>query len=343
MTKRIYISDLHLTTQRSFAQPGAWGWTDAQDIATLATFLRSPTVRGCDEVVLVGDIFDQWLCPIDVAPPSVAEIASAAHNRPVMEALRDLRKVVYVPGNHDMRVTAADVTAAIPGARFMPDGIHEPGLRVEHGHRNCLFNGPDPTNRPYPIGYYLTRLSATGGNRNGKQPHTLQTIIDNPGKVIELLSGQGRLGEVVVGALLRTLGAEPHPVGLDEMILMPDAAPVKVGDVASMFATLYSDWNDGPGHARDAIRNELEPWYSLPWPATEVVILGHTHSKVSDPRTRYLNVGDWCGAAWKYDADGAPTRHFATTEQTPGQVAYALHRWTAGEPRVVWSDKLAVH
>lgn len=335
MTKRIYVGDLHLTAQSSHEGPRAWGRTDHHDVGQLASFLASDLVRAQDELVLVGDTFDQWLCPIDVRPPTVHEIVEAPYNRPVMAALRALAgrnvQVVYIPGNRDMHVTAADVEQAIPGCRFAADGIDEPGLRVEHGHRRCMFNGPDPKARPYPLGYYLTRLSATSGARSGKRPPTLQTILHDLGGAATVIAKPGRLGEAIVDALMTTLDQARAPVRRDEDVLMPaaDDAPVKVGAIGPTYGNLYYDWKERWGDPFGAVERELEPWYGLPWPPEQVVIHGHTHDHVGGNRS-YLNLGEWC----------ARPRYFATTEQTDHHLKYELHHWRETSYTTVKSDTL---
>lgn len=89
MSTVVFVSDLHLQG------PGD---------ATQQDFLRFLFTGRFDELVLVGDLFDLWLCP-DGHLPYAAQ--------PVIEALRSLAvPVTWLGGNHDPRPRAAGIRTA---------------------------------------------------------------------------------------------------------------------------------------------------------------------------------------------------------------------------------------
>lgn len=160
--KRIFISDIHMGDAMSLQGPHPYGWFN-ENIPVLAQFLNdqlnSPAVK---EVTILGDLFDAWVIPVGNAPlASFEAICANPANTPVIDQLKALAaspdiKLSYVPGNHDMSMDAAGITATrqflesqFPGIRFIcnsttPVGCFRVGpLAAEHGDRYCLFNAPD--------------------------------------------------------------------------------------------------------------------------------------------------------------------------------------------------------
>ncbi len=130
-TKKIFISDIHLGDTRSFANTHPYGWF-RNNILHLADFLtemrNDPEVA---EVVILGDLFDEWVIPADADPlTSCAAICDNPANLPVIGALQQLannKKLTYVPGNHDMAWSSTDLAAT---QRFIETRILPPlGLR----------------------------------------------------------------------------------------------------------------------------------------------------------------------------------------------------------------------
>jgi hypothetical protein len=81
--------------------------------------------------VIVGDLLDNWVCPIDMTPPSMSEILKATHNEPIIGALNKVMdagvKAIFLGGNHDQLVTGADLRAVMPRltvAWFVDDRIY---------------------------------------------------------------------------------------------------------------------------------------------------------------------------------------------------------------------------
>ncbi|MRR17331.1 MAG: metallophosphoesterase [Deltaproteobacteria bacterium] len=178
------ISDLHLGDDRSFNK--GYGWLNTNRLL-LEGFLKkvrlSPNIK---ELVIAGDLFDEWVAPMDVDPlngKSQSEFVTsiATSNQDIINALNNiiqdgLIKVTYVPGNHDMLVTPGDIDRIFPGIAQVRDaeglGRYTPPDRqeiiIEHGHRYDFYNAPDPfsnqtiTATPLlPPGFFVSKIAAT--------------------------------------------------------------------------------------------------------------------------------------------------------------------------------------
>jgi UDP-2,3-diacylglucosamine pyrophosphatase LpxH len=190
-TITVVISDLHLGDQRSIND--GYGWT-IKNRAKLVSFLQmlrqQPNVK---ELVIAGDLFDEWVAPMDYdtfngATESGFVDMIVAANGPVFAALNDLISdglimVIYVPGNHDMLTTTADLQRVLPGiteardaqglGAYTPTAL--PELVIEHGHRYDFFNAPDPisnrditrTDSILSPGFFVSRISTTSDLEKG--------------------------------------------------------------------------------------------------------------------------------------------------------------------------------
>jgi len=169
-TKTVVISDIHV----SDGAPYSWFTASCSDrlIAMLDMVVNDPEVG---ELVLLGDIFDLWLYPVDVAPLTVGAILDK--NPQVATALRACvaakSAVYYINGNHDSEATTADLA----DPRLTSDGKQIKVITTdwykqncnskwhfEHGHEADMFNAPDDSDETiggYPLGYFITRLAAT--------------------------------------------------------------------------------------------------------------------------------------------------------------------------------------
>jgi UDP-2,3-diacylglucosamine pyrophosphatase LpxH len=178
-TQIVIISDMHLGADLAYAECN-------QNRGALVEFLNevaeSPTVR---ELVIAGDLLDEWFVPATTATYAgkdqadfVDRIASAnpevfgAFNR-VIEEGRIL--VTYVPGNHDLTITAENVDRILPGIQQSRDEVlglgtrspvDHPEIAIEHGHRYNFFCAPDPLSNAtvapgsiLPPGYFFTRIA----------------------------------------------------------------------------------------------------------------------------------------------------------------------------------------
>jgi UDP-2,3-diacylglucosamine pyrophosphatase LpxH len=315
--KRVFLSDIHMGAGRS---PGAgkwsYDWLGFAQADHLARFLQD--LKGdasVAEVILLGDILDDWVCPVDEVPPTFEEIVGAAHNATLVRALCELAaapevSVVYLPGNHDMGVTEKFVARTFPGMKFGGSGWNNSAFRsgrllAEHGNAHTMFNAPDPLNDPrrrLPLGYFITRVVTTMMHRTGDSSRDLVSWTDD---LLELVGPQ-RVAASVFEALLEEADLED-----DEPIRMLRKSgreyAVVARDVKARYADLYQRWETqvGPGLAFKSLLCEIG---CLDDTAdrlckkgdTNVVVFGHSHEWKLDKDSWfvadriYANCGSWC-------------------------------------------------
>lgn len=181
----ICISDIHLGADLKYSEFDRNGAGNGAALTDFLTKIRqAPNVK---ELVIAGDLLDEWFVPSDVdtfqgkdQADFVARIAAAHKN--VIDAFNNIIKdgkikVTYVPGNHDLLITAADVESIMPGISQARDvkglGTYSPADRpeiaFEHGHRYNYFCAPDPisnraitnTDSILPPGYFFTRVATS--------------------------------------------------------------------------------------------------------------------------------------------------------------------------------------
>jgi UDP-2,3-diacylglucosamine pyrophosphatase LpxH len=276
----------------------AYTWMN-QNIGTAASFLDWLGKRGdIAELVILGDLFDGWLCPMHHAPTrDFMDILKEPRNAPVINALRALcRKdsgiaVSYVPGNHDMLIdnifTPANGFETLNFIRSAPGmGVYKNGgvIFAEHGSRVCLFNAPDTWSHSgshLPEGFFMTTVAAEYAAQSG----TLLDFVDILGGIIKT-GLRGTLPNDFLDAIGRraaTTGSTFLMDGLDGF--SPDPA---YNDVLAYYAKIYEDW----GSRQDIVPSEVAPiddlgtlvlaanWIILtgqPY-SPKILIFGHTHN-----------------------------------------------------------------
>ena len=182
--KRIFISDIHMGDDRSMKtsvqHPYPYGWLQ-KNITILTNFLNKKLqAQDVSQLVILGDVFDQWVIPADLDPlPNIETICSNPANKGILDNLKEFAlrsKLSIVPGNHDMSSCAKNIpiikdfiNTTFPGINFIcgdhqPTGVYREGnLVAEHGNMYCLFNAPDAWTNPnsfLPLGYFISRLVA---------------------------------------------------------------------------------------------------------------------------------------------------------------------------------------
>lgn len=179
-TQIVVISDTHLGADLAYSE-------NNENRQLLADFLDQVRIsRTVKELVIAGDLLDEWFVPATTETFAGGDQADfvgriATVNRDVIAALaRILReggiRVTYVPGNHDLDITAENIAGILPGIRqarddvqglgaYSPEGL--PGIVIEHGHRYNFFCAPDPFSNSsiapgsiLPPGYFFTRIAA---------------------------------------------------------------------------------------------------------------------------------------------------------------------------------------
>lgn len=336
--KRIFISDIHMSDTRALGNEnfvhisGTYTWLDRYGVRRLAQFLQSPEVQGADQLVLVGDIVDTWVHPISVRPPTVSDILNDRVNLPVVVELRMFaatpgKQLIWIPGNHDMATTADDVHRAIGPQVVFGKQLDLPPLRVRHGHEGSLFNAPDPAGRPFPIGYFITRMTATGV-ASGHAPMNLDlwTVLKNSSDVLKALRGSP-ISQCVFDVVMKATGVQ----GRDLCVLPGGAVSCSVDYIRTLYDSLVNDWSARRGDFATAVEAEWDPWYDLPAGRPHINIIGHSHHAMSAQGAAYgayLNTGTWISsestpsyvAAW--EEDGGATQCAQVVHWSNGSVAW---------------------
>jgi len=176
----VVISDLHMGADLSYSELN-------KNLEPLEKFLNKIRISAnVKELVIAGDLLDEWFVPADVntydgkdQSDFVKRIAVTAKG--VVTAFNSIIndgiiKVTYVPGNHDLTLTAANIDLLLPGINqardnelglgtYTPDDF--PQLAIEHGHRYNFFCAPDMLSNQdiapgtiLPPGYFFTRIAA---------------------------------------------------------------------------------------------------------------------------------------------------------------------------------------
>lgn len=267
----VFISDLHMNVDANYS------WL-VDHTADLAQFLDEVNTRGdVAELVILGDLLDDWVSPVKDSPQGFGDILSASNNAGIVAALQAVSRnpnieVTYVTGNHDMlsfeSENKAAIAASFPGLNIVSDA---PGLGAymkddviwaEHGHRYCLFNAPDTWSRPgshLPMGYFISRLAADKAVSTGEvttTPDLLDLFVKSPAErqaYLNRLSGLpaesgevgGALDDAAIIAVFNAIAlwSENWPwdrftmAGLDGYDTNPS-----VEEVAFTYDTIFSGW-----------------------------------------------------------------------------------------------------
>jgi len=176
----VVISDIHLGADLAYAET-------KHNLGPLEKMLneikKSANVK---ELVIAGDLFDEWFVPANIDTYQGKDQADfmnriAIANKGVIGALNSIIKqgnilVTYIPGNHDLTITAENVEKILPGIKQARQGmqglgtyipVDYPKIAIEHGHRYNFFCAPDPISNQQvapgtilPPGYFFTRIAA---------------------------------------------------------------------------------------------------------------------------------------------------------------------------------------
>ncbi|MEI8049357.1 MAG: metallophosphoesterase [Bacteroidota bacterium] len=196
----VILSDLHLGADTSYAECKV-------NLGPLEKLLKqikaAPNVK---ELVIAGDLLDEWFVPATADTYKGKDQADfvkrvATTNKGVFDAVNSIIQegnilVTYVPGNHDLTITAANIESILPGVNQARDAVlglgtyspvDYPKIAIEHGHRYNFFCAPDPFSNQdiapgtiLPPGYFFTRLGALYKIQNFPSPgDTLPVVTEN--------------------------------------------------------------------------------------------------------------------------------------------------------------------
>lgn len=310
-TKRIFISDIHMGDERSMNDPNHYGWF-RDNIPVLAKFLddqlHAPDVK---EVIILGDLFDTWVIPVDKPPLTKFEdIYSNPANKDVIDKLKALAadsdiKLIYVPGNHDMAMDIAGISSTkqfmennFRGIHFICDsavpwGKYTTGtLAAEHGNHYCLFNAPDMWTAPkdtfLPLGYFISRIAAYNVSKTGTEDDSLDVLA----KFFKDFKEDKDSIEAIFEALVQDAGLKQND-NIDLTGVPGYSAPTTMDTVKNHFSKLIQDWKEMKNiKIKDAIQGDaLEDlssaanlaYFNKSGSNTNIVIFGHTHCPYFTP------------------------------------------------------------
>ena len=356
--KRIFISDVHISDIPQIA-PGKYDytWLQEKDAEAFVNFLKYLNARqDIEEVIFIGDLFDNWVVPVNMEPPTIDEIITKrkAKKDPVIQALVSLCKnsnirVVCMPGNHDMELTREVVEKHFNKMVFGGTDAWNAGssvyrssrLRAEHGSAHAMFNAPDPFNNPgarLPLGYYISRVVATKTHNTGHGNRYWWTYVDD---MLEMV-GPERFASCVFEAVL-----EEARLSLDTEISMPKlnnkSVKINAREISDKYANLYDQWKEraGAGIAFKAILAEIGYLDDAADRLckkndTNTVVFGHSHDWVLDKDTWfvenrvYANCGTWC------DSPKKPWTYVEIETLRDDKKRWiSVHEWTGKKPGAI--------
>lgn len=349
--KRLFVSDVHIGAGRQQIDektcPYAWDWLSEDEKLNFISFLDH-LIKECKndykDIVFIGDLFDNWVFPHDMEPPSMTQLINDPCNQGVVESLRKLCsledvQVLYIPGNHDMHATRPVMEASFPGIIYCPEQYIAGRMIAEHGHRYALFNAPPKFSRNImglPLGYFLTRIEATRKARTNSDARNYRTYIDD---ALELL-GQQTLSQCVIEALL-------EEANLDEdtkfTLRKRDNSfhCVSAAEVKETYRNLYDDWPATIVSKPRAVFAELDRLGPIAdrlckHGKRKVCVMGHSHraeidkdSWFCDDRI-YANSGYWCGSRCTFvevDKDEGDKYTVKLGKWSQGQMTYTAEEY----------------
>ena len=222
------ISDVHCGDQRATDGNYSWFNKNADALVSFLDFIQvNPKTK---ELVILGDLFDEWMVPYFVPPfdstmninnskEYFVAIANSTVNKPIFDKLREISTggiidVIYVPGNHDMLITQDVIEEVIPNTIWKSDvtglGKYIPvdKIHMEHGHRYDFFNCPQPLvveEHILPPGYFVTRLYAAG--LSNRQPQNYKEVSSD----FEFITAW----TVALGYTMATFSMNPDTISMD--------------------------------------------------------------------------------------------------------------------------------
>jgi UDP-2,3-diacylglucosamine pyrophosphatase LpxH len=176
----VVISDLHLGADLDYAEC-------KDNLGALKKLLKQiKTASDVKELVIAGDLIDEWFVPATINTYQGKEQADfvqriATTNKGVFDAINSIIQegkilVTYVPGNHDLTIAAANIESILPDINQVRDGqlglgtyspVDYPKIAIEHGNRYNFFCAPNPISNQdiapgtiMPPGYFYTRIAA---------------------------------------------------------------------------------------------------------------------------------------------------------------------------------------
>lgn len=266
----VVISDIHLGVDDVFAE------NSKNKGLTADFFNRASVTSSIDEIVIDGDFLDGWFLPTSYGTiRNYSELYTrvASNNKEIITAIQRCiangKKVVYVPGNHDMTLSHDILASIIPGITQIRDedglGTYRTGYRsevaIEHGHRYNVFCAPDPLsnavvgiNSILPAGYFYTRLATEWVVEGHPTNQIAVPNVDEPSALdVDQMGAYAyyQMWKNVIGqfGVNKTMEDKFLPVGVDgfdDYYSLADVVPtMKDGKIqAKLFPDIQARWNE---------------------------------------------------------------------------------------------------
>ncbi|TFG80724.1 MAG: hypothetical protein E4H23_01445 [Chrysiogenales bacterium] len=310
MSKQIFLSDFHMGPDWPLGSGSyPYEWLKKKNADTCANFINHLAEdQEVDKVVLLGDILDNNVCPIDIRPPTYSNILKAKKNENLMNSLKILsgnKQVFILRGNHDIDYKDSDILAEFPQINILRDNVYEENKLVAlHGNTYWMWCAPDERDankfKPLPIGYFLSRIGATKQTRNGNRKiPILEALVK--GMIQRLKDPQSKnLIEKVITNLLKW-----SKIDINEEVVMPGNIKVTFSEVIENYRKLPAFWKKK--YPKNSDQDYLLAWtvlYFQEWLKKDkkIFIAGHTHEQTIRPDLYldnkkngiYANCGKWC-------------------------------------------------
>jgi len=305
-SKRVFVSDVHLGDDARYADPEKARrprYEPEVDGLRLANFLERQVLATQSDVrdlVLLGDIFDTWVCPFDAEPPTYESIFNSKGNQKLLDVLREIAQtdinLYYVNGNHDYDLTKETIETQIPGLEHIAKYIDEPlKLYAEHGHHYTLFNGSyEDVADGLPIGYYITRFTEHLGKGMKKYVRGWKDLVSYSDEFAGLLAKGDNLFVSILEGLAERVGATS--------VVMPDKE-IPIDQILRAYAPLGEKITPFEAGVQLVSEGDLERHGDriCRTEGYKAVVFGHTHEGKIDKDTFavtdriYVNSGTWVG------------------------------------------------
>ena len=313
-TKRLFISDIHLSSEEIYKNHPDISWFKPdRHKQRLLKFIDNTIIakkNNVKDVILLGDIFNTWICPASIPPPSYQEIFKA--NQDILDKFQEIVtndiSLFYTNGNHDFDLMPPEIENRINGIRAIK--YYRTGrIHAEHGNRFDIYNKPDFVTDPAygkPIGYFISRLVASAGGRE-------IGILDLPNFIDDIIEA-AVTDQNIFSSIIEGLGERVN-MGDEDPILMPNEKKITIGKLKERYEKLSDVYNK-----RELIADLFQRRY-LNGPADRlcqkydfnIVVFGHTHNAMIDKDyflvedRIYANTGSWCkDKAYCVEIDKSP-------------------------------------
>jgi UDP-2,3-diacylglucosamine pyrophosphatase LpxH len=259
------------------------------NVKTFLTFLEwlCGSKAHAKTLILLGDIFDEWIFGFDITPAETVEIEKkfSSNTAEVMTALTSCAasgiRIVYIQGNHDgyiLRKIPSLVKWSV-GERF-----EENGVLFVHGHQFDAFNTtrfiPSTKETGYglfPLGYYIARAARKNGGKGGLVTKLLKNLDGLVGMTVDSILDKDRHDDIIRG-IFSHLGYAPSAK------LVIDASTkvtTTVGQIIETYAGVLKSASEviGPYHEMlMASSGNLTPIVKRFCGAYNTVVAGHIHT-----------------------------------------------------------------